>query len=104
MVYIKDHHEPIIDRETWDATQQELIKRSSSAEQKSKHSNRYWCSGKIICGECGNRFVSRTKKIKSDENYKAWRCYEAATHGIKKIDLHGNQVGCNIGSIKIMLP
>ena len=31
MVYIRDHHEAIIDRETWEATQKELERRSPSA-------------------------------------------------------------------------
>ena len=98
MVYIKDHHDAIIDRDTWDKTQLELNRRSPSKELKIKHSNRYWCSGKLICGECGHRFVSRTKKLKNNI-YKAWRCYAAATHGIAKTDSFGNNVGCNNSSI-----
>ena len=99
MVYIKDHHEAIIDRELWDATQKELVRRSPSAEQKSKHSNRYWCSGKLICGECGERFVSRTKNLKNGKKYKAWKCLEAAQRGKIKIDSIGNKVGCNVEGI-----
>ena len=99
MVYLKDHHEPIIDRETWDKVQQELARRSPSDEQKSKHSNRYWCSGKLVCGECGQRFVSRTKRLKSGTQYKAWRCYAAANHGISKTDNFGNIIGCDSHSI-----
>jgi len=96
MVYIKDHHPDIaiIDRDTWDRTQAELKRRSPSAEQKAKHSNRYWCSGKIICGECGSRFVSRRKTLKNGTIYKAWRCYESATYGNPKIDADGQHVGC----------
>jgi DNA invertase Pin-like site-specific DNA recombinase/uncharacterized coiled-coil protein SlyX len=105
MVYLKDHHEPIIDRETWDKVQKELARRAPSEEQKSKHSNRYWCSGKLICGECGQRFVSRTKKLRGGEQYKAWRCYAAATHGLAKKDVQGNDIGCNSHSIndKVLL-
>lgn len=99
MVYLKDHHEPIIDRDTWNRTQEELQRRSPSVEQKSKYSNRYWCSGKILCGECGQHFVSRTKKLKSGEVYKAWRCYAAANHGQKKTDTLGDEVGCSSESI-----
>ncbi len=98
MVYIKDHHEPMIDREIWDKTQAELKRRSPSDEQKSKHSNRYWCSGKLVCGECGQRFVSRTKKLKNGKVYKAWRCYAAANHGTCKTDHFGNITGCDNGS------
>lgn len=99
MVYLKEHHEPIIDRDLWNRTQEELKRRSPSEEQKSKHSNRYWCSGKIHCAECGCRYVSRTKKLMSGDIYKAWRCYAAANHGTKKQDADGNEIGCNNSSI-----
>ena len=99
MFYLKDHHEPIIDRDRWNRTQAELLRRSPSEEAKSKHSNRYWCSGKLYCGLCGQRYVSRTKKLKNGTIYKAWRCYAAANHGAKKISSIGEQIGCDNGSI-----
>lgn len=99
MIYLKDHHEPIIDRVLWERTQEELKRRSPSNEQKAKHSNRYWCSGKLRCAECGNRFVSRTKKLKNGDQYKAWRCHSAANHGALKEDADGNYIGCSNGSI-----
>lgn len=95
-IYIKDHHEAIIDRDLWNRTQAELKRRSQSANQKSRHSRRYWCSGKICCGECGSRFVSRTKK---QQTYKAWRCSQTAAHGILKIDAEGKSIGCDNNSI-----
>lgn len=97
-IYIKNHHEGIIDRDLWNRTQAELKRRSPSASQKSRHSNRYWCSGKIYCGECGSRFVSRTKKLQAG-TYKAWRCYQTANHGILKMDADGKEIGCNNNSI-----
>ena len=96
---MKDHHEAIIDRDLWERTQNELERRSPSAEQKLKHSNRYWCSGKLFCAECGNRFVSRTKRLKNGEQYKAWRCHATAAHGTLKKDADGNSIGCNNNSI-----
>lgn len=105
MVYIKNHHEPIIDRETWDKTQEEVQRRSPSEECKSRYSNRYWCSGKLICGECQQRFIGRTKKLKSGGIYKAWRCNASANHGNRKTDKWGNIIGCDNGSIneKVLL-
>lgn len=97
-IYIKDHHEAIIDRDLWNRTQAELKRRSPSDVQKSRHSNRYWCSGKICCGECDSRFVSRTKKLTTG-TYKAWRCYRAANHGLLKMDADGKEIGCNNNSI-----
>lgn len=96
-VYIKDHHEGIIDRDLWDRTQEELRRRSPSEEQKSRHSNRYWCSGKIRCGECGYRFISRTRKLQSGK-YRAWWCFQKSRHGRPKI-LDGQKVGCSNRSI-----
>lgn len=75
MVYIKDHHPDIaiVDRETWEETQKELKRRSSTPEQKAKHSNRYWASGKVFCGVCGERFLGR-KKNTSLGVTRAWAC------------------------------
>lgn len=99
MVYLKDHHEAIIDRDLWNRTQEELKRRSGSIEQRSKHSNRYWCSGKLRCAECGSRFVSRTKKLKDGTQYKAWRCHAAAIYGSIKKDADGKLVGCSNSAI-----
>lgn len=98
-VYLKDHHEPIIDRDLWNRTQEELLRRAPMDKIKSRHSNRYWCSGKLYCGLCGQRYVSRTKKLKNGGIYKAWRCYTAANHGTKKTALSGKQTGCDNGSV-----
>lgn len=97
-VVLRDHHEPIISRELFERAQRELARRSPSPEQKAKHSNRYALSGKITCGCCGSRFVARAKKRKDGTQYKAWRCYEAACHGLPKIDSAGNSVGCAVNS------
>ena len=75
MVRIENHHPEIaiISREMWDATQKELERRTTTAEQKSKHSNRYWASGKVFCGVCGERFVNKIKKT-SVGSSRAWNC------------------------------
>lgn len=95
-VYIRDHHPEIaiIDRDLWDRTQAELERRSPSPEMKARHSNRYWCSGKLWCGECGGHFISRSKPLSAGGNYRAWRCWEASKHGTPKKDPYGNPVGC----------
>lgn len=95
-VVLRDHHEPIISREMFQRAQQEMENRSPTPEQRKKHSNRYCLSGKIECGCCGSRFVSRTKKRKDGSQYKAWRCYEAALHGLPHTDKAGNTVGCSV--------
>ena len=68
MVCLSNHHEPIIDRDLWNLTQDELKKRNRHGDA-SGHSNRYLFSGKIRCGMCGARFVSRKKKRKDGSTY-----------------------------------
>ena len=97
LITIKDHHEPIIERELWDTVQEELKKRNRKNSTASGHSNRYVFSGKMVCGECGARFVARSKTRKSGSSYMRWGCYTAATLGVKSVDIQGNLVGCNIG-------
>lgn len=97
-VYIKEHHEGIIDRALWDRTQEELKKRSVCTEQKKRHSSRYWCSGKIHCSVCGSHFISRTKKT-STGTYRTWQCFEKSRHGAPKLR-QGQQVGCSNRAIQ----
>ena len=96
MVYIRDHHEPIIDRELWDRTQEELRSRAPSDEQKLKHSNRYWCSGRLFCAECGNRYVGKIRKYRNGEfSHKEWCCFAAVAHGTRKVNSSGEITGCD---------
>ena len=98
-VIIRDHHEPIIDRELWDTVQRELKKRNRNGELGAGHSNRYVFSGKIKCRECGASFVSRKKSRKDGSLYKRWSCYTATSEGQKRIDVRGNEVGCDVGKL-----
>ena len=86
MVKIRDHHpkEAIIDRELWEKVQMLLAQNAPSDEAKKKHSNRYWCSGKVFCGECGQRFVSHRKPLKNGTIHKSWVCWSAQQEGNRK--------------------
>lgn len=99
LVIIRGHHEPIIDRELWDTVQRELKKRNRNGELGAGHSNRYVFSGKIKCGECGASFVSRKKTRKDGSLYRRWSCYTATSEGLKRLDVQGNEVGCDIGKL-----
>lgn len=101
MIILQNHHEPIIDRALWNTVQEEIIKRRRIQNSSDAHSNRYVFSGKIICAECGSRFVSRKKTCKSGHSYRRWGCYKACKDGVRKTDIHGNVQGCDIG---ILLP
>lgn len=97
-IFIQNHHEPIIDRDMWEKTQEELERRSTGTAAKGKYSNRCWCSGKIICSDCGSRFVIRRSRKKSGE-YITWACHARAAHGNRKTDCNGNTAGCNMRMI-----
>lgn len=98
-IYLEHHHKPIIDSEIWRRAQEELKRRAPLEDQKSRYSNRYWCSGKLVCGECGEHYVSRTKTLKNGVQYQGWRCYAFARHGQSKLDAEGKMIGCCNGSI-----
>lgn len=97
-IILRDHHEAIISRDIFERTRQELARRSPTPEQRAKHSNRYALSGKITCGCCGSRFVARSKTRKDGTKYRAWKCYEAVTHGMPRKDSAGNMIGCALHS------
>ena len=97
LITIKNHHEPIIDRELWETVQEELQRRNRKNNSVSGHANRYVFSGKMICGECGARFVSRTKTRKSGTSYMRWGCYTASKQGVRSLDIQGNRIGCDVG-------
>ena len=80
LISIDGHHAPIIDRTLWDAVQGELKRRSRPA---TRHSTRYVFSGKLLCGECGGKFVSRRKTRKSGGSCLRWCCHSSC--GIGKI-------------------
>ena len=96
LVELKEHHEPIIDRETWQAVQRELSRRNR-ATGCGGHGNRYPLSGKIRCGECGKSFSHRTKKRQDGSSYYRWCCFTATNEGLRRTDGTGNTIGCSVG-------
>lgn len=72
-ILIKNHHEPVVSRAVWDAAQSELQRRREAALTSGRHSGKYWCSGKIVCGVCGASFAARRSRKKSGV-YISWIC------------------------------
>ncbi len=94
-ISIKAHHEPIIERELWDAVQRQISERNRHANPGGGHSNRYIFSGKIRCAECGSIFVSRSKRLSGGTERRYWRCYKAVSEGSSQIEQ--SSLGCSIG-------
>ena len=77
LIIIRNHHEPIIDRDLWDTVQEEIKKRDRHNQLNSGYSNEYKLSGKIQCGECGASYIVGYKKRKDDTSYRRWRCHHS---------------------------
>lgn len=95
-IYTKNHHPAIIDRETFDKTQEELKRRSEMYRQeKNKYSNKHTFSGKLVCGICGKSYVGGVSRERKDGTQrKSWRCYTAVNYGKKHIE-NGQEIGCD---------
>lgn len=76
--FTSNHHEPIISRELWDKCQEILTIRSKIVKpdgNRDKFSRKYPFNSKIFCGICGERFIRRSYKIKSNGKEIAyWVC------------------------------
>lgn len=73
-ILLRDHHEPIITREQFEAAQEELSRRAGTAADKRRFSARYWFSGKVRCGCCGRSFtIKRTSRV-GDREYQRFVC------------------------------
>ena len=95
-VYIREHHQAIVGRELFEHAQAELARRALSAEQRTRHSARYWCSGRVCCGACGARFILRVNRREHCADYRAWVCRTRAHQGNRKIGRQGQVVGCDM--------
>lgn len=96
-VKIENHHEPIIDKETFNKVQAEIVRRGKKAKADgSKHSNRYALSGKIKCGSCGCTYVGGDNRKRKDGTIrKSWKCYEKHKYGKRHINSQGDYIGCD---------
>lgn len=78
--YLKDDHEPIIDRQTWDKVRTKQLEKESENEtqKKYKKSHSHFLYGKVFCETCGAPMTRRTLRCFSHphckETYKAWTC------------------------------
>ena len=81
--YLRDCHEAIVDRDTWDRVHLEFARRS--AEMKGRHSGkkyakRYCFSNLLTCPYCGGNYKRTVWKI-GDKNEGVWRCGRRIDHG-----------------------
>jgi len=78
--YVRDHHEPIIDRETFEKAQELLNRRSynrmprGSNTKREKYSRKYAFSSMLECGFCGGHFSRRSWHSSSKYRKIVWQC------------------------------
>ena len=99
-VIIRDHHEPIIPRERFEAVQRELQRRHDLHYKKNGFANRYALSGKIICAECGSTFIHSIKSCPNGTHYEDWSCITKIRKGIPKTLPNGETVGCDTVNLR----
>lgn len=89
MYLVQNNHEGIVDRETYDAVQAEMARRSSLRSPSKKtptgqscYTSKYALSDRVYCGECGTRY-KRTTWAKNGKKRIVWRCVSRLDYGTK---------------------
>lgn len=81
-ILLEEHHEPIIDRETYGRVQAELARRRASGGRAlTPTGGTNALTHHIICGVCGRKYHRRTKRRASGSVRKFWWC-QTATKGL----------------------
>ena len=91
MYLVQNHHEGIISRETFDAAQAELARRSAGKSLskknaptgRSRYSSKYALSDRLYCGECGTRYQRCTWRNRDGSKRIVWRCVSRVDYGSK---------------------
>ena len=91
MYLVQNHHEGIISRETFDAAQAELARRSAGKSPSKKnaptgrgrYSSKYALSDRMYCGECGTRYQRCTWRNRDGSKRIVWRCVSRVDYGNK---------------------
>ncbi len=77
MYYMKDHHEPLVSREDFEAAKRMLdqhAKEKGIVRDGRKYNARYPFSGRIVCGQCGGTFKRRIHQAGRQSEYVSWCC------------------------------
>ena len=124
MYLVTNHHDPIIDRDTYNRVQQELARRNSKRKisdktvtEQGKYSSKYALSELLICGHCGTPYRRTTWAARGKKQI-VWRCLSRLEHGkkycpdsptIKEEQLHrgilraiNNYYSCRNDSVRIL--
>lgn len=87
---VQNHHEGIVDRETFDAAQAEFARRNAGKSPSKKsaptgltsYTSKYALSERLVCGECGTLYRRCTWNIRGKRKI-VWRCVSRLDYGKK---------------------
>lgn len=87
---LPDHHEGIVDRQTFDAVQAEMARRNAGRSPSRKnaptgrtsYASKYALSERLVCGECGTLY-RRCVWAKRGKKRTVWRCVSRLDYGTK---------------------
>lgn len=90
--HLQDHHEPIIDRKTWEMAQTERKRRRDMITEKDRNLRQVYSSvsvfsNRLFCGTCGQPLTRYSGKIVVNgqkENHPLWRCRATSLKACKK--------------------
>lgn len=89
MYLVQNNHEAIIDRETYDAVQAEVARRTALQSLSKKaptgrscYTSKYALSDRVFCGECGTNY-KRTTWSRNGKKRVVWRCISRLDYGKK---------------------
>ena len=87
MYLVTNHHDPIVDRDTYNRVQQELARRNSKRKisdktitEQGKYSGKYALTELLICGKCGTPYRRTTWAARGKKQI-VWRCISRLEHG-----------------------
>lgn len=87
--YVRNHHEPIIDRETWDRAHDILNRRrgtkvnTAAVGERERYSRQYAFSCMLECGFCGANLSRRRWHSSSKYQKTIWACIKSTKAGKK---------------------
>ncbi|MCQ4863491.1 recombinase family protein [Pseudoflavonifractor phocaeensis] len=90
MYLIPNHHEAIVDRQTYDAVQAEMARRNAGKSPSKKsaptgraaYSSKYALTERLVCGECGTLYRRVTWSAGGKKRI-VWRCVSRLDYGKK---------------------
>ena len=89
IIYVEDHHEPIISKTVFQWVQTERKRRAGKRKvqqkaktEQGKYSGKYALTERLVCGECGTAYRRCTWNIRGKRKI-VWRCISRLEYGKK---------------------